>query len=218
MMQQLRYPMIEGRRSRALLVLMPGAGDTHDGFEQHGFIEAARAAHFDRDIIAAHAHYDFFTDQTVAERIHHDVVQPARSLGYERIALGGISLGAFASLIYAKDRPSEVDSLVLFAPYIGNRGTLREIEEAGGLDTWQPDELAAYDERRVWRFLQGFTAMHQPVSVQVYAGVNDRFAPFHDLLATRLPTASVTRIEGGHDWPTYEALWREFLKRNTLAR
>jgi pimeloyl-ACP methyl ester carboxylesterase len=218
MMQQLHYRMIEGQRSRDLLILMPGAGDAHDGFEQHGFVAAARASNYDRDIIAAHAHYDFFTDQTVAERLHHDVVQPARGLGYERIALGGISLGAFASLIYAKDRPTEVDSLVLFAPYIGNRGTLREIDDAGGLDAWQATELPAYDERRVWQFLKRFSGSHQPIPIQLLAGRNDRFAPFHDLLATRLPHSAVTRIEGGHDWLTYEALWREFLKRNTLRR
>ncbi len=38
-------------------------------------------------------------------------------------------------------------------------------------------------------------------------GTEDRFAAAHRLLAALLPVERVAMLGGGHDWPTWEALW-----------
>jgi pimeloyl-ACP methyl ester carboxylesterase len=214
-MHTLRYPVDKTKRADSLLVLMAGAGDDHTAFDSKGWIAEARRAGLHHDIIAADAHVDYFTDYSIAERLHVSVVAPAKAAGYQRIIMGGISLGSFAALLYAKDNLDCVNQLVLFAPYVGNRGTLLEIEQAGGLDAWAGSvgELPAHDERKVWKFIQCLE--QTPLAVRLYYGDRDRFVRFHDLLASRLPAHRVCKIAGDHDWPTYNDLWKLFLQQNS---
>jgi pimeloyl-ACP methyl ester carboxylesterase len=213
-MQTLSYLADRSNRAESLLVLIAGAGDDHTAFDSRGWISEARRAGLPHDIIVADAHVDYFTDYSIATRLHAAVLAPAKAAGYSRIVMGGISLGSLAALIYAKDNLDYVDELVLFAPYIGNRGTLLEIEQAGGLDLWANTvgELPTHDERKVWKFIQRLE--HTPLAMQLYYGDRDRFVRFHDLLASRLPAHRVCKIAGDHDWPTYNELWKLYLQNN----
>jgi pimeloyl-ACP methyl ester carboxylesterase len=211
-MDQIEYLADPAKRSANLLILMAGAGDRHDAFEKFGYIGEARKARLNADIIAADAHYGYFTELTVRERLHEDVVKPAKAKGYKCIWMGGISLGGFGSLIYSQKYANELAGLVLIAPYIGNRGTFAEIEKAGGLETWNPADVPDHDERSLWLMLKKYQPdAKPPLPIHLLYGNTDRFSPFHDMLAARLDKGFVSVVDGGHDWPQWQALWRGFV-------
>jgi pimeloyl-ACP methyl ester carboxylesterase len=217
-MRRLEYRADARARAATLLVLMAGAGDDHHAFAENGVIELARAAAFPADILAVDAHVDYFTDLTVRERLHHEVVVPAHEAGYSRVWLGGISLGGFAALIYAQRHAEWLAGLALVAPYIGNRGTLAEIETAGGLDAWQPGDLSDNDERSVWLMLKNHVAADaHALPIHLLYGAEDRFARFHALLAARLDPKRVTVMPGAHDWLAWKPLWAHFFRTNAAA-
>ncbi len=217
-MDQIEYPALPNQRSNALVILMAGAGDRYDAFEKYGYIAAARQAGLNADILAVDAHYGYFTELTVRERLHQDVVLPAKARGYKCIWMGGISLGGFGSLIYAQKYADQLSGLVLIAPYIGNRGTLAEIEAAGGLDAWNPANVPDYDERQLWLMLKKYQPGVTPaLPIHLLYGESDRFNPFHKMLAARLEKTKVRTVDGGHDWPPWQALWAEFVASNPIT-
>jgi pimeloyl-ACP methyl ester carboxylesterase len=211
-MDQIEYLAQPDKRSNALMILMAGAGDRYDAFEKYGYIDTARNAGFDADILAVDAHYDYFTDLTVRERLHQDVVLPAKARGYKCIWMGGISLGGCGSLIYAQKYADQLAGLLLIAPYIGNRGTLAEIESAGGLEPWNPASVPDHDERLLWLMLRKYQPNVKPtLPIHLLYGEDDRFNPFHKMLAARLDNKFVRTVEGGHDWLAWQALWAKFV-------
>src|SRR5204863_869685 len=103
----------------------------------------------------------------VLERLHEDVIAPARASGHRSIWLVGISLGGFGALLYAMENTKDVQGLMLLAPYLGERALIAEIAAAGALRSWQPDEVATGDHaRRLWSWLK-----------HVYATSSDTLAP-----------------------------------------
>jgi Putative esterase len=216
LMEQIEYRADPSKQSKNLVILMPGAGDTHEMFAQNGFIDAARKSPLNADILTVNAHYGYFTDMTVRERIHTDVVLPAQSRGYEGLWMGGISLGGFGALIYAQRYAEKLKGLFLIAPYIGNRGTFAEIKKADGLDHWHPENLTEFDERNIWMMIKNYRADLTPtLPIHLLYGKQDRFAAFHQLLAERLADDKVIAVEGGHDWPTWQESWRQLMTKNS---
>jgi Putative esterase len=217
-MDQIEYLADPAKRSANLLILMAGAGDRHDAFEKFGYIAEARNAGLNADIIVADAHYGYFTELTVRERLHEDVVTPAKAKGYRCIWMGGISLGGFGSLIYSQKYANELAGLVLIAPYIGNRGTYAEIERAGGLDAWDPANVPDHDERSLWLMLKKYQPTTKPaLPIHLMYGKTDRFNAFHEMLAKRLDKRHVSVVDGGHDWPQWQELWRGFVAGKPFA-
>ena len=110
-------------------------------FSAEGFLELLRPE--DKiDLVAADLHLGYYQAKTMAVRLKEDVIDPARKKGYRRIEIMGISLGGLGGLIYALEYPGEIDRLTLLAPFVGNEGILKEIENADGLLKWEPGEIA----------------------------------------------------------------------------
>ena len=156
----------------------------------------------------------------VIERLRNDVIAPAQAQGYSAIWVLGISLGGFGGMLYAQERPGELAGLVALAPYLGERATSTEIDNAGGLARWQAPvgwlDLTQKEprEQALWRWLQGYSATVRPSArppLYLGYGVDDRFRFSHRLLAATLPPERVFTTEGGHDWPQWRRLWRAML-------
>jgi hypothetical protein len=197
---------------------MPGAGNRHTSFEEHGFIRSASEAGLRADILTVDISYEQFSDLSIEKRLHEEAVLPALALGYEHIWMGGISLGGFATMVYARKNANLLAGLVLIAPYLGNKGTLAEIRAAGGLDAWNPNITDDYDERHVWKIIKNYPTYFAPeLPVFLFYGNEDRFVQFHQLLATRLKPDAITTISGGHDWPVWQALWQDFIHHGPLS-
>ena len=196
-------------RTDTLVILLPGAYDTPADFSAHGFDTLATAAGID---LRTHpTDLNAVVDGSLVHALHAEVVQPARAAGHARILLGGISIGGLTAMTYADSYPGSVDGLVLLAPYPGNRSITGAIAAAGGLAGWTPGALPAADgELRGWRALQAL-ARRSPAAIRLGYGEQDRFAGAHAMMAAALPPAQVHTAPGGHDWPTWRALWQAML-------
>ncbi len=206
---------------RILLIMLPGARDLPQDLVQQGFVRAIRARNLPVDVIAVDGHLGYYLEQQITSRLSDDIIAPARAKGYRRIWLAGISLGGMGSLLYARARPGEIEGLILLAPYLGNRGLVAQVTEAGGFAEWRPESAllptpgdSFADEVAMLAWLKDYR--HDVAGVpKIYLGygANDRFAPASRLLAQRLPNERVEAIAGGHDWATWIALWNRLLDR-----
>ena len=213
-------------QTSTLLVLLPGARSSIDEFEREGFMDAVRQRRLAVDMVRADAHLGYYDDTLAGvRRLREDVIEPARARGYRSIWIAGISLGGLGGVLYAQAHPTELDGLVLIAPYLGERATATEIGNAGGLARWQAPTGPVLPARRepresrdpaLWRWLQTQTQAAQDPAMKgppLYLGYgqDDRFAFSHRLLAAALPAGRVATTPGGHDWPEWKRLWQSLL-------
>lgn len=201
--------------ARALMVMLHGAGDHARDFVQYGFIETLRARKLPFDVLAVQGDSSLYLDKTMIARLHAEVIAPEQQRRAGQAArplwLTGISLGGMGASLYAQAHPGAVAGLLLLAPFFAVRGTIAEVTRAGGLQTWAPGEIAADDEERgLLLWLKSWQAARGP-ALRLGYGTNDRYAPASALLAARLPADEVITLAGGHDWPTWQALWPRLL-------
>ena len=205
--------------SSTLLVLLPGIHDPVEEFEAHGFIDAVRQSERPCDLISVDAHYGYYDAGTIVERLHQDVIIPAQQAGYSDIKLIGISLGGYGALLYANRHTSEVNTLVLLAPFLGSEALINSITAAKGLERWLPDDTD--DEKS----LQAIWMQRKENSVsatkfpELYLGYGsaDKFRQAHALLASTLPDDHVFTVAGRHNWTSWKQLWKQMLNENILC-
>jgi hypothetical protein len=206
-------------RASTLVVFLPGRRDSMADFEREGFVATLRESGAQADSITVDAHFGYYFKRTVIERLQADVLQPAREQGYSRIVLVGVSLGGLGALLCERDVPGSVDALVVLAPYLGKDARFFErIVAAGGPAAWAAgrDPRAGGVEEQVWTFLGMRSEMLPPT--WLLFGQGDSLAPGHRLFGEILPAGRVATIEGGHDWPTWRALWRDVCFQSDLFR
>jgi pimeloyl-ACP methyl ester carboxylesterase len=212
-----------GPRAQCLLVFLPGGGDSADSFAKQGFVADVLASHYSIDMVSADATMGYYTRGVFADRLWRDVVRRRVLRGYKELWLVGPSLGGFGSLLYARQRPSaEVAGVLALAPYLGSDSDVFQgIQRAGGLAHWQapaPSEVREQNyARELWRWLQAVTGRRER-GPELYLGYGraDRMAETNALLAAALPPDHVFIGDGGHNWPSWRVLFREFLARGPL--
>jgi pimeloyl-ACP methyl ester carboxylesterase len=200
-------------QGKRLIIFLPGIGDLAEDFERRGFIDELRRRDIAADAVAVDAHYGYYAERVIHERMADDVIASACAAGYEDIWLAGISLGGFGAASYAARHPSHIKGLLLLAPYLGSGTLISEIADAGGMKNWEPGNIPESDyQRALWMWFKGHLASENP-ALQIYLGygVGDMFARAHGLLAEVLPQDQVFSIPGGHDWRTWKKIWRSFL-------
>lgn len=193
-----------GGAGRVLVVVLPGRGDDLQGLADSGIAGAIQAAWPQADVLLAEVGLGYYYEGRMPERLHAEVIAPARARGYAGVWLAGASLGGMGTLLYERSHPGELDGLVLLAPYLGDRGLLAEIGETG-LAGWSPGPRPAEINRKtyqreVWRNLQGWAASGRGDAVWLAYGVDDRLAKAIGLLAPALPADQVLARPGGHAW------------------
>lgn len=198
--------------------MLPGVGGKAIDFVEQGMIAALHERRCPVDVIATTPDLDLYLDGSIAAEMHRSIIQPARRVGYTRIWTLGISLGGLAALLYASEKFSCVDGMILLAPFLGTQGTIAEIVQAGSLDAWRDDTSAATAvERQALSWLKRFLSrqLHSP-EIYLGYGTADRFAKSHSLLGARLPQHRVVTSDGGHDWNTWADLWLQLLDSGSL--
>lgn len=200
--------------ARTLVVLLPGAGDRIGAYDEHGFIAALHDTGMAVDVLEVDAHWGYYKSRTLVERMEHDVLAPNREK-YQEIWLVGISMGGLGALLTAWTHPEYVDGLVLMAPYLGRRHTIKAIDQAGGLARWQPpaESSEAEWDVEIWRLLKRICERDgdHPQLYLLY-GVDDFGVRGHALLANAMPASRVRTAIGGHAWTTWTTLWLDFMK------
>lgn len=211
-------------RARCLVVFLPGLGDDARDFEHHGFVADLTRRGLSVDIIAADATAGYYARGSFVERLASDVVGPARARGYQQVWLIGMSLGGMGTLYYARSRPADVTGVLALAPYLGEPELIAEIDEQGGLASWQaPPRVDALTpdnyQREIWRWLQAIRRGAE-AGPDIYLGFgrSDKLARADALLADALPDDHVSVIPGAHDWHTWRHLFDQFVRDSDFAR
>lgn len=201
------------KHADTLIILLPGAYQQPEDFVSKGFVSAVDERKLFVDLMLAELSFSHIADLTALTEIHHDLVLPAISKGYQNIWLAGISIGGYVAIAYANRYPAQLAGLLLLAPYPGNRITTKEIAIAGGVQTWVPESLTDEDtERGNWNWLKTH-ANSKDIEVHLGYGEKDRFAKGHLMMAEALPEVHVDKIAGEHSWPVWRQLWHSFLDR-----
>lgn len=202
------------KASETLIVMLPGRGGNMKDFEEAGFMALANKAGLNSDILTVDLHEGYYYNRTMVERLRLDVVQPALKKGYQKIWFVGVSLGGFGALMYAKEDNANIGGILVIAPYLGDK-IVEEIQEAGGIQKWEPRPNTSSEEYEVdlWKWLKrgyGSTPLY------LAFGSDDRMATSHKLLADLLPRDRTIAISGGHNWKTWTALWKLFLEKKVM--
>ena len=207
-------------QSKTLVVFLPGIGDLAEDFHRKGMIDAMRSHGISADAIAVDAHYGYYADKSIFERLTSDVIMQGRDAGYEQIWLAGISLGGLGATLYAAHHAANIDGLVLFAPYLGEDNLIEEIIGAGGLQQWNPGSTPTKDYQRIlWSWVKrNVTPDGATLPVYLGYGTEDKFARANQLLSHNIPQQNVLAIPGAHDWRTWLTVWEGLLPhwKNTL--
>jgi pimeloyl-ACP methyl ester carboxylesterase len=177
------HPKSEQARARTLVIMLPGMGDRVGVYEERGFVAAMRESGMDVDILEVDAHHGYYKSRTLLARMEKDVLAPNRDR-YDQIWIVGLSMGGIGALLTAWTYPEDIDGLVLIAPYMGRRKTLKQIREAGGLASWQPPEQEGEWDVEIWRMLKRICedGEQAELQIQLMYGVDDFGFEAHQLL------------------------------------
>jgi pimeloyl-ACP methyl ester carboxylesterase len=202
--------------SRDLVVVLPGRGDDVADLRASGIAAAIQTSLPDADVLLTGVTMPYYFGGRMPQRLHDEVVVPARARHYRHVWLAGASMGGMGTLLYEHAYPGEMDGLVLFAPYLGERALIEEIQAAGGLAAWNPGPVPpAVDkdnyQREVWREIKGWTAPGATRARRVWVayGRDDRLREALPPLVAVLPKDHVFERDGGHAWVVWVPAARE---------
>lgn len=213
-MASLEYQQHKAKRADNLLILLRGIGASNKAFEERGLIEEVRQRKLPFDIIAPDAHFGYYRSETLEQRLHEDIILPARRLGYQKIWLAGFSMGGLGSLFYLRAHSDLIDGVILICPFLGWGGIIDEIEEAGGLAAWTAVTDESNDwQRFLWSWLKHYsTQIESFPPVYLGFGADDFIAGQGPaLLAKSLPDESVFSVPGGHTYATFKKVFTTHL-------
>jgi Serine aminopeptidase, S33 len=194
---------------RTLVIVLPGRHDEGRGENERGLAQAIHEVWPRADVLLASATFAYYRDGRLVERLHQDIVAPARRNGYRRIWLAGASMGGMGAMLYERAYPGTLAGVVLFAPFLGDKALLEEIRRAGGVQSWQPGPLPAQVDstnyqRQIWKFIREQPALAG--RVWLACGTDDFLLSGSRLLATTLPDGRFVEMPGGHDWRTWSRI------------
>jgi len=210
-------------RGQRLFVFLPGRRDRASDFVRHGFVNMAQRIVSGSDCVAVDATIGYYFDGSVADRLHREIIGPARAFRYHEIWLVGVSMGGLGAFFHERMHPGEITGLILLAPFVGeDRKLFTEIDVAGGPAAWAaaqpagvlPENNKATYQRDLWRFLGRLPCGPEPgLQIWVAYGDHDRLLPGILRLTTVIPSERVFRLAGGHTWEVWTTGFDKILAR-----
>ena len=203
-------PASQPASTHPLVVVLPGRGDDLDDLTKTGMAETIQKAWPQADVLLAGATLPYYDEGRVQQRLHDEVIAPARARGYREIWLTGASMGGMGTLLYERAYPHDVTGIVLYAPFMGDSDTLQQITAAGGPAQWEPGPRpAALDadnyQLEMWRVVKSWQDPAEGRRVWLVCGDTDRLLDMARLMAPLLPAGHFILVKGGHDWPMWDA-------------
>ena len=194
---------------RTAIIILPGFGSDTADMKKHGVGAAIQEVWPEADVILVDATFAYYREGNLVERLHDEVVGPVQRAGYRKVWLTGASLGGMGALLYEQQHPGEMTGIVLFAPFLGDRSLLREIDKAGGPRAWNPGELPAEVnsdnyQRQIWKMVKAWAEDPKHAQrVWLACGVEDRLFRSALLMAKALPRDRFVELQGGHTWEAW---------------
>ena len=201
-----------------LVVMLPGRGDSLQGLTDKGIAGVIQQTWPDADVLLTGLTMPFYQQGRAVQRLHDEVIEPARRKPYQQVWLAGISLGGMGALLYDSAYPDQIDGLLLLSPYLGQDAIHQQIRQAGGLATWQagPPQPLGPDtfEHELWRSLQGWSKRPQRTgSTWIAHGADEPFRQSIELMTPLLPNDHVIMLPGKHNWTLWKPAMRAVLER-----
>ena len=203
--------------AKRLMVVLPGRADDLRALQRSGVVEAIQQSWPDTDVLLAELSMPYYVAGSASQRLHDEVIAPARARGYREVWLSGASLGGMGALMYDQAYPGEIDGLVLLAPFLGERAILQEVAAAGGVAGWDAGPAQATSagtwQHELWRHVQ--TLSRDPAKarrVWLAYGDSDSLRSAMPLLVPALRPEQVLVRPGGHSWRVWSPAMREVLE------
>lgn len=216
---KLEYGSMTADQNKNLLILLRGIGGSHRDFEKLGVVAEIKRRQLPFDIVVPNAHFGYYKDRSLVVRLSQDIIEPARRQGYRNIWLAGFSMGGMGSLLYIRERPQDVDGILLVSPFLGWDDMIHEIREAGGVRKWQAGTIVDEDwQRLLWGWIKEYSEAPEDYP-PLYLGfgrqdrVSDEGPP---LLATILDDDHVLSVDGHHDNETLVKIFYRQLEQLLL--
>lgn len=212
-------PSVAAQKDRVLVIVLPGRGDDIARLRKSGIADSIQKVWPQADVLLTGVSMAYYFQGRMPERLHDEVVLPARARGYREVWLAGASLGGMGTVLYDRRYPGEMDGLVLLAPYLGEHALIDQITAAGGLGPWQPGPMPAAinaenAQREIWRHLKSW---NEPSGrgrrVWLAYGDSDRLKAALPLLSPLLPDGHVLVRPGGHGWVVWTPAAGEIFRR-----
>lgn len=205
-----------------LVVMLPGRGDSLQSLTDTGVAALIQQRWPDADVLLTGLTMPFYRQGRMPQRLHDEVIEPARRPAYRQVWLAGISLGGMGALLYDREYPDRIDGLLLLSPYLGDEAIHDEIRQAGGLADWQPGPPQPIGpdtfQRELWRYLKSWSARPQRTrSVWLAYGADEPFRQPIELMSPLLPSDHVVMLPGQHDWALWKPALRALLQRASPA-
>lgn len=217
-------PVLEYQKSAQvqqtnLLILLRGRGGSYRDFEKFGIVQEVKKRNLPFDIVVPDAHFWYYMNESLHERLKYDIIDPAKDKGYKNIWLAGFSMGALGGLFYLIEYPdNDIAGVLLCSPFLGY-DVPQEINSQGGIAAWSPPSGKEKGwQYRLWNWVKGYQnnpAAHPPI-ILGYAEQDSITGQGPTLLATALSEENVFSLPGGHDYPTFQAIWRQHMDRLEL--
>ena len=209
--------------SERLVVVLPGRRDRLESMRRTGVGEAIQRVWPDADVLFAELSMPYYLDRSAPQRLHDEVLMPARRRAYKEIWLVGASLGGMGAILYERDFPGQVDGIVLLAPYLAERGIHEEIRAAGGVAQWEPGagDKGPFDiwQRDLWRHMKTWAREPERArDVWLAYGDGDYLREGMPLIEPLLQDGHVHVVPGKHAWSTWTPLTEEMFRRIDAQR
>lgn len=214
----LSYTSQETTKNKNLIIFLRGIGGSHRRFQREGFVDKVRELGLPFDMVAPNSHFGYYADRTLVVRLKEDVIIPAQQQGYENIWLVGISMGGLGSLLYLREQPEDINGVFLISPFLGDKTFVKSIVAEGGVLDWTPSEndISEDWQAMLWEWIKTEVATGNTPPVYFGSGTEDNYVEGQRLLSEVLPADSTMWVEGGHNYPTFMALWEVFLGKYVL--
>ncbi len=215
------FSAVQGKSAKHLVVFLPGLGDDPEDVVEGGLIDEMKAAP-QFDAVVADAHFGYYKEFVVLDRLHADVIGPIRDR-YDEMWIVGVSMGGYGAVSYAERYPKEVTGVVLLAPYMGESDITEDIEEAGSLEAWRSEDFPAETKRTrhgvsIWKWLK--QRPKYPDEPAIYLGCGDEDSHMRQLKLLRpvLPSDHILVRPGGHDWDVWRPLFHDIVQAELVGR
>lgn len=175
------------------MAVLPGRFSRLDDFREHGLMADVQGLTL--NIAWLDAHWGYYRDRTFLPALQEVLDQP------EPLVMSGISLGGLGSIMWARRNPESCRGLLLLSPFLGDEAFLaRKQIGAAPANDLEAELLAC------WDFLA-----HSEIPVWLWGGEQDELLPLWQQCAMINPAIQLRTFPGGHDWATWQTMWRQYL-------
>src|SRR6478735_2365451 len=119
--------------ARRLVVVLPGRGDGLKGLQRTGIAQAIQAQWPDADVVLSGLAIGYYLQGGAIQRLHDEIVMPARTRGYREISLVGASLGGLGAPLSDCGGPATLVRFFVLVVDAGANAPLQEITAGAGI-------------------------------------------------------------------------------------